>query len=680
MRLHSFSYNYLLFALSRVHKCTIAIAAITSIFALDSRESISMDDDQESCANPLLLKWVKEWLDVAQTRNSKAIIIYKKAYDSIKACPLQFDHPSEAKQLAFVGDTLCKRLTDKMNKYCEENGLPPPQIPKKKRKRRSNADHDGNGDDNDEDDENAEPAPAKKKRKPKAYVPQLRSGGYGIIMALSTLEENSRNGITKQEIIELAQPHCDSSYSEGRDTTSFYTAWKSMDTLNKNDLVYKKGRPEKYYLTEEGWDTAKRMRNAIAGKEKTPSPSKASSKITSKAASKVSSKSPSKATSSKAKEPSKPPVSAAAAAAAAIARSKNNSFVSLDLSPVRRHSPSPSPELQEPSAEETPAIIPDGKPVESASALPKVNPIVLPPGSFTIELVLDIREVRSKKDRDGVENELIANGVRPLMRALALGDILWVAKIKDPSLLSSLGAEGDEIVLDYIVERKRLDDLISSIKDGRFKEQKFRLRRSGIKNIIYIIEEFNISSENDERYKEAVQSAIASTQVVSGYFVKKTLHLSDSVAYLARMTKMLKGVYEKGPLQVIPTKVITTYNFLPLLAHLRKTKSAESFYITYSAFAALSSKTGSLTLRDVFLKMLMCVKGVSGEKALEIQKRWRTPSEFLEAYEMCGEGEQGRKKKMEMVSSRMMDVVGNKRIQKALSARIAEVWGDVKLG
>ena len=29
-----------------------------------------------------------------------------------------------------------------------------------------------------------------------------------------------------------------------------------------------------------------------------------------------------------------------------------------------------------------------------------------------------------------------------------------------------------EVVLDYIVERKRMDDLASSIVDGRFKEQK----------------------------------------------------------------------------------------------------------------------------------------------------------------------------------------------------------------
>jgi crossover junction endonuclease MUS81 len=32
--------------------------------------------------------------------------------------------------------------------------------------------------------------------------------------------------------------------------------------------------------------------------------------------------------------------------------------------------------------------------------------------------------------------------------------------------------ERRELVMDYIVERKRMDDLCSSIKDGRFKEQK----------------------------------------------------------------------------------------------------------------------------------------------------------------------------------------------------------------
>lgn len=48
------------------------------------------------------------------------------------------------------------------------------------------------------------------------------------------------------------------------------------------------------------------------------------------------------------------------------------------------------------------------------------------------------------------------------MRHLKVGDFAWISRHKD----------GKELVLPYIVERKRMDDLGGSIKDGRFHEQK----------------------------------------------------------------------------------------------------------------------------------------------------------------------------------------------------------------
>jgi crossover junction endonuclease MUS81 len=54
---------------------------------------------------------------------------------------------------------------------------------------------------------------------------------------------------------------------------------------------------------------------------------------------------------------------------------------------------------------------------------------------------------------------------------LPLGDFVWLY---------------DGKVLDYIVERKKADDLVSSIFDGRYKEQKYRLRGSGFTNIYYL--------------------------------------------------------------------------------------------------------------------------------------------------------------------------------------------------
>ena len=47
---------------------------------------------------------------------------------------------------------------------------------------------------------------------------------------------------------------------------------------------------------------------------------------------------------------------------------------------------------------------------------------------------------------------------------------------------------GEEYVLDWIVERKRVDDLAASIIDRRYEQQKYWLRRCRITNIIYLVE------------------------------------------------------------------------------------------------------------------------------------------------------------------------------------------------
>ena len=48
-------------------------------------------------------------------------------------------------------------------------------------------------------------------------------------------------------------------------------------------------------------------------------------------------------------------------------------------------------------------------------------------------------------------------------RHLVLGDFAWVARERDPDF----GVEPRELMLPYVVERKRTDDLWSSIKDRR---------------------------------------------------------------------------------------------------------------------------------------------------------------------------------------------------------------------
>ncbi|KFA64385.1 hypothetical protein S40285_01030 [Stachybotrys chlorohalonatus IBT 40285] len=583
--------------------------------------------EDAACANPQLLAWVKEWLDLARERNSKGITTYKNAYDSLKACPLTFQHPAELQQLKGFGPKLCGRLEENLKKYCHENGVAMPEHPQT-RKAAQRAQNSGAL----EDDEGSKTT--KKTRKPKAYVPVFRSGAYALVVGLSTLAEDAPTGMTKSELIEIAQPHCDSSFTAPSDPTKFYTAWNSMKTLLQKELVYERGRPlRKYSLTDEGWEVAKRIKNncelQTEDKENHSFGSKSGGRLP-----------------------------------------------EIPSSIHRQQSPVAEVELQEAPRSALPSLIPEGSSIADASSLPTFAPIRLPPGSFSVHLLLDVREVRAKTDRDYMQEELTKQGVKPIMRSLELGDAQWIAKPHDPSLLARHGSEGDEIVLDWIVERKRLDDLVGSIKDGRFHEQKFRLKRSGVKKVIYIIEDIAMDPASFQRYEESVQSAIASTQVFNRYFVKRTSKMDETIKYLARMTNMLQRTYEKRQLNVIPTTVLTAQNYIPLLEHLAQKDTGQSYYISYSAFASMASKSDMMTLRDVYLKMLMATKGITGERAIEIQKRWKTPCELVKAFGACGLGEAGQKRKQELVFNGMGHLFGRKKIAKPLSQKIAEVWGD----
>lgn len=90
------------------------------------------------------------------------------------------------------------------------------------------------------------------------------------------------------------------------------------------------------------------------------------------------------------------------------------------------------------------------------------------PGTYDIILIMDAREVKNQRDNDLIRDGLKEKGVKVDVRALSIGDMCWIARSKDEKHVG----EDKECVLDYVVERKRLDDLCSSIRDGRYDEQK----------------------------------------------------------------------------------------------------------------------------------------------------------------------------------------------------------------
>ncbi|KIW10559.1 hypothetical protein PV08_11523 [Exophiala spinifera] len=613
----------------------------------------------ESCANPLLATWLKEWMDKAKEQNSKGYTVYKKAYKSMIACPMRFDHPSEAQQLNGLGPKLCDRLADKLKVFCEDNELPMP-VKGKRRKRTSET----QGDEPAQD----EPESPKRKRKAQPYVPKLRSGAYALIMALSTLDQESNQAISKEELKRLAQPHCDASFDVPPDPSKFYTAWQSIKTLESKELVCTKGHPiKKYYLSDEGWEVALRMKATVEGRTIPLRESTATKKT--------------------APVPhTRPPPSPKILAGQSSSRQRIESMKPMRKVPTHDSDiielvSSPGPEAR---ADDLEGVTSDFRAQNDGMRPPSTRPnlndtVILPAGSFEVRMVLDMREIRSTTDRDYISSELKKQDVNPILTALPLGDVLWVAVV-NPSYAETLRPVSMEdrdkpgeswIVLEHILERKRLDDLIGSIKDGRFREQKFRLHKSGIKNVVYLVEAYSLSSEKSEKYGDAVESAIASMQVVDNVFVKQTAQLDDTISYLARMTKTLKGLYERKDIHVIPTHTFEADAASTILERLRSLSPQRTYGMTFSVFGAMCDKSDSMTLRDVYLKMLMCTRGVTGEKAVEIQKIWPTPRALAEAFDTM----KTVSEKETMISARLGNAIPRKKVAKALSAKIAEVWG-----
>jgi crossover junction endonuclease MUS81 len=492
-----------------------------------------------------------------------------------------------------------------------------------------------------EDGSDPQPAPNPKRprRRQKEYVPTYRSGAYGILIALW---EAGDDMLTEEQLKELAQAHADASYTAPPHTTSFWTAWGAMKTLIEKELVYTRGVPQRFWLTETGKEVARAI---LAGRE--PAACVAEGSGGNGEASGSSSRTPpgvpsgAAAVTNRLLENQAPQILSGGGlhiggedfeeearlwAVAKVEESRQRSrkppglgedvirntdrpqalysgrpaeygmeprptlkqekkpqieFVDLEnhtdfpppplrppvlgviagnpniqsspYAPPRSSSlnvPSPTrpvpckvsplPTTREAStlhqqAQLKPAQTPPQSRQSGSPIFPAFTPEVLTAGTFTIHLLLDNREVRALNDRDYIATNLENAGVTPIIKALKVGDVMWVARENGPA--------GREVVLDHIVERKRLDDLLFSVRDGRFHDQKFRLKKSGMKNVTYIIEDLTMGVL-DAQTQEIIETAISSTQVVDGFFVKKTSKLDETIQYLVRMTKMLQKLYQ----------------------------------------------------------------------------------------------------------------------------------------
>ncbi|XP_067939786.1 crossover junction endonuclease MUS81-like [Watersipora subatra] len=570
---------------------------------------------KQSNPNPLFCQWLQEWKDEAESKGWKSACTYHKALSSLKKYPLRLERGKDCKILMNVGDKICAMLDKKLSEHVPNGSVTLSDEESRETslsRRRKTPELESSAGTNMKPvsaDLNSAMPPVERNipkvgsgKRP--YVPAHRSGAYAILMALyqHTQLENHGEYLIKADLIRLAESFSDKSFTV-TDGGSHYTAFSSMKTLTSKYLVEKYSCPAKYRLTGEGVTLAKQLHD--------------------QSDSTIPSSDQPAASSHQSKTQTEVPKSSESIRIqpAVVGRSKETK-TSQAFTVVRSAGigiPSSLDNLQINTSTERKGPQPI-RTSDAAKALLETTPLfTLHPSQYEILLLVDNREHfgfgRAKQLMLPCLNK---NAVKFDVRPLNVGDFVWIAQEK----------YGDkrEVVLDFIIERKRMDDLSGSIVDGRYKEQKLRMKQSGLRKPIYLIEYY--ATQDNARIKEdALLQATMNTQIIDEFYVKRCDSVKDSIAYISLLHRQIVKIYQD--------KIVHGYSkhSLPQLPF--NMTDHEQCHMTYADFNSAGSKTKPPTVTDSFKRMLMCVPGVSLDKANAIVESYSSIRSLTESYQKC---------------------------------------------
>lgn len=191
--------------------------------------------------------------------------------------------------------------------------------------------------------------------------------------------------------------------------------------------------------------------------------------------------------------------------------------------------------------------------------------------SYELVMILDSREILISSFFSNQQLLAVES------RSLTIGDILWIW-VQDKGV--------EEFVAGWVVERKTIADLSTSIKDGRFEEQKTRLMKApGIEKVIYIIEgSYEETVSGSLLSKEAICTAIRHIELLPGFSVIETANAEETCQVLVEISP-----------------------------HIRSPSSPE---VTFRDFNSSTQKTKSLTISQISAAMLRSLPGLGSEASV----------------------------------------------------------------
>jgi ERCC4-type nuclease len=265
-------------------------------------------------------------------------------------------------------------------------------------------------------------------------------------------------------------------------------------------------------------------------------------------------------------------------------------------------------------------------------------------GNGTGEKSLEHEELTQEKDEETDKiMDNVGGGVsrhKIISARMPIGDmsIEWENENNHGDATDATGARATatapaEAGIYVLFERKTLYDLAASIKDGRYKEQSFRLENTILHNhdIVYIIE--GDLSRYDERRggisKTAIQSAMVSLLYYKGFSVYRTMNTDETAAFIMNFADKIESncsSSSKRETEMAGGGGLGYYRCRTVPGNIPPGEGDDG----YSEVAVKKEKRDFITPKNIGEIMLSNIPGVSPKIAAAIMKKYNNSMfEFL---------------------------------------------------
>jgi ERCC4-type nuclease len=214
-------------------------------------------------------------------------------------------------------------------------------------------------------------------------------------------------------------------------------------------------------------------------------------------------------------------------------------------------------------------------------------------------------------------------------RVLPLGDILFTSD--------------DESITHQVIERKSVADLLSSVKDGRYAEQSYRLGNCfpNRHNILYLIE-----GPVRDHDKKLVFACMASLNYFKGFSITRTVSLAETAQYIEITADKIARELGKGT-SVISSATVSEATSSVSSAPVTVSTAHTSTTVTLSDNAPIVevqqatstfdycsvvkvAKKANITRDNIGQLMLMQIPGISSTISGEIMRPFATFAAFID--------------------------------------------------